>query len=427
MSATHKVELTRGRIAVLVAGALGLACATAGITVLVEHAVHGESSHWGDLFGHGDHDHDKGEHRHGEGRGHEDHDHGDKEEGHGEGRVVLSAEALAAAGIEVAAAGPGQVEVTATLPGEVALNADTVAHVTPRVGGVVREVKRNLGDRVKKGEVLAVLDSRELADLQREALTARERLELAETSFRRQEALWQEKVTSEKEYLSAKQALAEARIEHRSATQKLAVGSGGGSKEGGYALVAPLDGTIIERHATVGEVLGGETRAFTVADLSTIWVNVTVYAKDLAQVHPGQVARVRAEGIEQRAEGKITYLSQVADEQTRSSIARVVLMNPGPAWRPGLFATADIVVSEAEVAVTVLDDAVQRLEGKDVVFVQEGEAFQVRPVRLGRRGTVEGNAVVEVRSGIAAGERYASKNSFVLKADLGKSGAAHEH
>lgn len=411
MTTARKVELTRGRVAALIAAVIGLGGAVSGITVLVEHERHQlGGAHAGE----------------GEAHAGESKEHGEGEE-HAEGRLKLTPEMVANAGLEVLTAGPGKVAVTASLPGEVALNADAVAHVTPRVAGVVRDVKRQVGDAVKKGDVLAVLDSRELADLQREALTARERLELAEANFKRQEALRQENVTSEKEYLAAKQALAEARIEHRSATQKLALGSGGRSKEGGYALVAPLDGTVIERHATVGEVLGDDTRAFTIADLSTIWVNVTVYAKDLARIRVGQAASVRAEGIEQVAQGTISYLSQVADEQTRSSIARVVLPSPGPAWRPGLFASADIVVDEVGAAVTVSEEAVQRVEGKEVVFVQEGDELEARPVKLGRAGAAATGRVVEVLSGVAAGERYVGKNSFVLKAELGKSEAGHEH
>lgn len=425
MTTTRKIELTRGRVAALIAAVVGLGGVVAGITVLVEHERHqighahtkGGKEHGGP--------HGEGEEHAGEGKEHGS-GHGEGEE-HAEGHLKLSPEMVESAGLEVLTAGPGKVAVAVSLPGEVALNADAVAHVTPRVAGVVREVKRQLGDVVKKGDVLAVLDSRELADLQREALTARERLELAEANFKRQEALRQEHVTSEKEYLAAKQALAEARIEHRSATQKLALGSGGRSKEGGYALVAPLDGTIIERHATVGEVLGGDTRAFTIADLSTIWVNVTVYAKDLARIRVGQAASVRAEGIEQVAQGTISYVSQVADEQTRSSIARVVLPSPGSAWRPGLFATADIVVDEVGAAVTISEEAVQRIEGKEVVFVQEGDELEARPVKLGRAGAAASGRVVEVLSGVAAGERYVGKNSFVLKAELGKSEAGHEH
>lgn len=415
MATAHRIELTRGRLAALIATVVAMGGAVSGITVLVEHERHqlGEGHHSGEA--HADEGHEKPG------------GHGEGEAEHTEARLTLTPERAANAGLELLTAGPGKVAVAVSLPGEVALNADTVAHVTPRVAGVIREVKRQLGDAVKKGDVLAVLDSRELADLQREALTSRERLALAEANLKRQEALRHENLTTEREYVAAKQAVAEAKIEHRSATQKLALGAGGRSKEGGYALVAPLDGTIIERHATVGEVLDSATRAFTIADLSTLWVNVTVYAKDLARVRAGQAASVRAEGIEQVARGTISYLGQVADEQTRSSIARVVLPSPGPAWRPGLFATADIVVDELDAAVTVSEEAVQRIEGKDVVFVQEGDGFDVRPVKLARRGAAASGRVVEVLSGVAAGERYVGKNSFILKAELGKSEAAHEH
>ena len=115
-------------------------------------------------------------------------------------------------------------------------------------------------------------------------------------------------------------------------------------------------------------------------------------------------------------------------EQTRSATARVALPRPSEAWRPGLFVTAEIAMAHADAAIVVADDAVQRVEGKEVVFVQEGDAFEARPVKLGRSGVGEGErVVVEVLSGVSAGERYAGKNSFVLKAELGKSEAGHDH
>ena len=204
-------------------------------------------------------------------------------------------------------------------------------------------------------------------------------------------------------------------------------GSGSGSR---YALTAPLAGTIIEKHISVGEVLSEESRAFTIADLSTIWVNVTVYAKDLPRVRVGQAAEVRAEGIAEPATGTIAYLGQVVGEQTRSATARVVLKEPGSAWRPGLFATAEIVIDRATVPLVVPDAAIQTVEGKEVVFVQEGDAFEARPMTLGRKGRSTDRSlgtVVEVLEGLKAGERFVSKNSFVLKAELGKSEAGHEH
>lgn len=353
-------------------------------------------------------------------------------------RLELSPAALANAQIELLTAGPGEVSVTLSLPGEVSLNQERLAHVTPRVAGAAREVRRQVGELVQKGTVLAIIDSRDLADVQREYFAAQERLALAKSTFERAELLKRENISADKDYLEARQALAEAQIEHRSAGQKLKA-IGGLTKGGGYELVAPLTGTIIEKHINVGEVLREDTRVFTIADLSSIWVNVTVYARDLPRVAVGQAVEVRAEGIAEPARASITYLGQVVGEQTRSATARIVLDNPGPAWRPGLFVTADVVIERGPAAVVVVDAAVMTLEGQQVVFVQEGNAFEARVVRLGRRGTAASNPgqstsgsaapqrVLEVLEGVSAGERYAGKNSFTLKAELGKSEAGHEH
>ncbi|WP_437599439.1 efflux RND transporter periplasmic adaptor subunit [Sorangium sp. So ce590] len=468
----RKIELSPKAVAVIAAAVLALVVAAVALTVLIEHRRHGHEAGHGDEDGHHhgegeahahgegeDHAHGEGEaHAHGEGEEHahgEDHAHGEgkgpaheagEAHAHGSGRVELSPAMIQNAGLEILTAGPGKVAVTVTLPGEVALNAEAIAHVTPRVPGTAREVKKQLGDTVKRGEVLAVLDSRELAELQRELLAAKERLSLAETSFTRHEALWKERISAEKEYLAAKQAVAEARIEHRSAAQKLSATAGSGATRGtGYALVAPMDGTIIEKHIAIGEVLKEDTQVFVIADLSTIWVNVTVYAKDLSRVQVGQTAWVKAEGIEQAAQGTLAYLGQVVDEQNRSAVARVILQSPGAAWRPGLFATADIAVEEVAAPVVISDEAIQRIEGREVAFVEQHGGFEVRPVKIGRRGmsspgsgakgadrrpgapSVEHAPVVEILAGVAAGERYAGKNSFILKAELGKSEAGHQH
>ena len=365
--------------------------------------------------------------QHGE---HEGEEEGESEHGgEREGRVELSPAALKNSGVETREAAPGEVNVTLSLPGEVSLNQETLAHVTPRVAGVARDVRKQLGELVRRGDVLAIIDSRDLAEIQREFLSTKERLALAEATFARAELLKKENISAERDYLEARQALAEARIEHRSAAQKLQA-SGGLASGGGYALVAPSSGSIIEKHINVGEVLTEETRAFTIADLSTIWVNVTVYAKDLARVSVGQTAEVRAEGIAEPAQGTITYLGQIVGEQTRSATARIVLKDPGSGWRPGLFVTAEVVVDRGPAAVVVNDEAVQSVEGAEVVFVQEGDAFEARPVKLGRAGYTSdapGDRVLEVLDGLKAGDRYVSKNSFTLKAELGKSEAGHEH
>lgn len=398
----------------LAAGVVALLAAAVAVTVAVEHRLHGH--------GPDPHDHHD-EHVHG-------HDGEGPEPGSGDGRVKLSPAALANAKLSLQKAGPGKVSVTLTLPGEVALNSERVAHVTPRVPGTVREVKKQLGESVKKGDALAVLDSRELADMQRDLLAAKERHTLAESNFKRQEQLFGEKIAAEKDYLAAKQALAEANIELRAASQKLSAGAGARGGGSGLVLTAPLDGTVIEKHAVVGEVLSDQRLAFVIADLSTLWVNVTVYAKDLPRVQAGQRALVRAEGIAEAAAGQVTYVDRVVGEQSRSAVARIVLDHPDEHWRSGLFVTADIAVEQVEAEVVIADDAVQRVDGQDAVFVQESDAFVVRPVVLGRQGFAaagQRERFVEVRSGLRAGETYVANGSFLLKAELGKAEAGHEH
>ena len=410
MSQEFNVRLTPGRIAVLVALLVALIAGAAALATSLSRsrAVGAASS---DSRQAGGHTADEAHHE-------------EKED-----RIELTPAAIEKAGIEIRAAGPGKVVVTLALPGEVSVNADSLAHVTPRVGGTVRLVRKQLGDHVTKGEVLASLDSRELAEVRREVQTTKERLGLALATFDRQEKLWNEKVSAEKDFLAARQALAEARIDHRSALQKMSAIGGDGSGSA-YALIAPLDGTIIEKHISIGEVLKDDTQAFIIADLSSLWVNVTVYARDLSKVRVGQSVTVKAEGIAEPARGTIAYLGQVVGAETRSAIARVVLQRPAAAWRPGLFATATVIVDEADAGVTIVDDAVQSVEGKEVVFVEEGGAFQARTVAIGRRGAhtgTEPGPTLEVTEGLNAGERYVSKNSFILKAELGKSEAGHEH
>ncbi len=411
MNRELQVKLTTGRIIALALGLLVLLACVVGLTFKLSLAEH--------------------EHEAPGAKAKEDGAHGGEEPGHQEGRVQLSPAALEKAGLQILTAGPGKVAVTLALPGEISVNADTLAHVTPRVGGTVRSVSKQLGDRVTKGESLALLDSRELAEARREVQSSKERLSLAQANFARQEKLWNEKVSAEKDFLTARQALAEAQIDHRGALQKLgAIGGGGaGSAGSSYTLIAPLDGTIIEKHISIGEVLKDDTQAFVIADLSTLWVEVTVYARDLSKIKAGQLATIKAEGIAASARGTIVYVGQVVGEDTRSATARVVLDNPGAAWRPGLFVTAEVTIDEADVPVTVVDDGVQTVEGKPVVFVQEGDAFQARPIKIGRKGShteARTSPLVEVLDGLAAGARYVGNNSFILKAELGKSEAGHE-
>jgi cobalt-zinc-cadmium efflux system membrane fusion protein len=348
-----------------------------------------------------------------------------------EGRVKMTDAATKGAGIELATAGPARIRSMLQLQGEIQFNGDRVAHVVPRLAGVVVGSAKNLGDPVKKGELLITLESQTLADLRSERLAALTRLELARTTFDREKRLWEGKISAEQDYLASRTALAEAEIAYRTATQKLAalgltpaeIARGGAEGLTRYEIRAPIDGLVIEKHAAVGEAVKEDATIFVVADLSTVWVEMTVYPKDLDKVKVGQQVTVRATAFAATAEGRVSYVGSLVGEQTRSAKARVTLPNPERAWRPGLFVTVDLVENEAEVPVAVPVGAIQDYRDGNVVFGRFGDVFEARPVELGRTD----GRTVEIVKGLAAGTQYGATNSYVLKADLGKAGASHDH
>jgi len=360
-------------------------------------------------------------------------DHDGAEEGHaghnhGEEKVVVLTEAQCETfGVETGKAGPGKIEMFLTLPGEVTVNADRVAHIVPRVPGVVREVQKNLGDRVKKGEVLAVLESRELADAKAGFLAARERAGLAQANFIREEQLWKKKISAEQEYLQARQSLAEAKIEVRSAEQKLhALGLSDAvlgklpeqadARLTRYELVVPFDATIIEKHMTLGEAVKDDSEVFTIADLSSVWVTFNIHQKDLPMVHSGQPVIISGGHGIAEAQGNIAYLGPIIGEQTRTTPVRVVLANPKGDWRPGLFVTGRVLVESVNVPILVPKEAVIMIEGKPVVFVKDEDGFEPKSVVVGRSN----DQWTEIVSGLSAGQSYAAKGAYTLKLELNK-------
>lgn len=354
------------------------------------------------------------------------------EEGHkGENHVKMGEAERRRFGIEVATAGPGRMNRELDLPGEIVVNTDRMAHIVPQMPGVVREVRKTLGDRVKQGEVMAVIESRDLARAKADYLAALERVSLAEAKYVREEALWKKKISAEMDYLDARQALAEARITLRSEAQKLrALGFPGDYLKRlpqmpdesltRFEIVAPFDGTVIERHINRGEVLKEETEVFQIADLSSVWVNIGVYQKDLPSIRKGQTVSVSTglagnpEGNTARAE--IAFVSPLVKEQTRTALARVILPNPAGQWRPGMFVNVRVSVEILSLPVMIPERAIQTLEEESVVFVKEGEGFEARPVTVG----LSADGYVEILSGLSSGEQFVSKGGFSLKSELKK-------
>ena len=280
--------------------------------------------------------------------------HGHEKRGE-EGGAGLTHAKIAAAGIELATAGPGVLHDTLILNGILQPNQETLVQVTPRFPGVVREVQKRIGDTVKRGDLLAKVES----------------------------------------------------------NQSLTI----------YELKAPLAGTIIDRQVALGEHVNEQKIAFTIADLTSVWVDFAVYRRDLNRVRVGDTVLIDAEDSGQTIETKISYVSPVGNSDTQSALARAVVNNDDLRLRPGLFVTGRLRLTAKPVNIAVKSNALQTVENRTVVFVRTGEKFEARDVEIGERDLEH----VEITFGMFEGDVYAAKNSFIVKAELAKGSAAHEH
>lgn len=449
----------RTAIAIAIILALGAAAAAAivygtqpaAVTAQEHGHAHGaqdkDHDHGADAKAGGAHDHGA-EHAHGDGdAGHEDgsekhdhdHDHADEKKAveksaaahaddEEEGLLRLDAERAKAAGVAMSVAGPAAIGSSLQLPGEIRFNDDKTAHVVPRVAGVAESVAANLGQVVKKGQLLAVLTSPAVSEQRSELLAAQKRLALARTTYQREKQLWQEKIAAEQDYLQAQQALREAEIAAANAQQKLAaIGVNTGTASGGlnrFELRAPFDGVVVEKHLSVGEAVQDSTAVFTISDLRSVWAEMKVAASDLPFVRVGEKATVHATAFESKASGTVAYVGALIGQETRTAPARITLDNPDGVWRPGLFVNVDLTASSQQVAVSVAAAAVQKIDGdKPVVFVPVEGGFKAQSVKLGKSDAQN----TEVLQGLTAGQSYVNGGSFILKSELGKATAEHVH
>ena len=290
-----------------------------------------------------------------ENTGHPKHhdDHGDE---HGS-RLSYSPEILKEFGIQIGTASGGVLEEIIELPGEIQIDPDRLAHITPRFDGVVKEVFKQIGDRVKKDELLAIIESNE-------SLTA-------------------------------------------------------------YELRSSINGIVIDMHFTKGETAQRPDHFFAVADLSEVWVNLSVYQKYLPQFRVGQPANILLSSDLPPVSGSISYISPTLDVQTRTATARVVLKNKDSKFRPGQFITGQVVVDRNNCKVLIPKTALETVNDQPVVFVKDEHGIESVPVQIGK----ENNHSVEILSGLKIGQKYVKKGGFILKAQLAKGsfGGGHSH
>jgi cobalt-zinc-cadmium efflux system membrane fusion protein len=320
-------------------------------------------------------------------------------------------------------------------------NRTRIAHVSPRISGRVVDVKAFLGDSVQQGQVLAELDSIELGQTKAEYLESKANLEVARANYSRENRLFKKQITSEKEYLYAKAEFIRSESALNTALETLRL-LGLSDEEikslkwgetdhpaSIFPLIAPFTGTVVEQHIVLGEFIKPEDKPYTIADLSHLWIQLDIYEKDLRWVEVGKTVDIKVNAYpDENFEGKITYVSDILDESTRAAKARVEILNMDGKLKPGMFATAIISIpsSDNEEGIVVLSTAIQQIEGKSAVFVQEGEdSFEMRGVSLGQHS----GDYVQVLKGLSPGDKVVTEGGFYLKSALLKEelGEGHAH
>ncbi|MCR9165510.1 MAG: efflux RND transporter periplasmic adaptor subunit [Nannocystaceae bacterium] len=349
----------------------------------------------------------------------------DKEE-HAEGTVRISPAALERAGVRIEVAAQIPLSGGVRVPSEVTPDPDQVVHAAPLVEGQIAEVRVSVGDHVEEGTLLAVLRSVALGETRAAMAEAQAELSVAKANYERQRDLVKEEIGARRNLVEAEGALRTARARVEGLRDRTRVYGRGGSGATTF-LRSTIAGEIVERHATVGEVVGPDRTLFVIVDPSPVWVMGAVYPQDIATVHEGaEVTFLSPDLPGQTWSGPLAWVSPMVDEDTRTLPVRMVLENPEGTIRPGLFGTILVPTDDAEI-VTIVDTGLVELDGGGVVFVptdEEGE-FEIRSVSTGRRD--EGR--VEILEGLAVGERYVAEGTFVLKSQQlsGELGEGHAH
>lgn len=373
---------------------------------------------------HSHHDHD---------HGHEHHDH---DHDHDDSLIALTDEQITKAGVGVATARPGHLIQRLRAPGRVAWPQHELMHVVPQLSGTVAAVNKKIGDTVTGGELLALLDSRECGEAKADYLGALNRQHVKETIYNREQQLAERRLNTDQEYWQAYIELAEAKINYELARQKLlamgfspanidalveAMRQGDNSSLRRYEIRAPQNGTILSQNIALGQYIGPDRDAYILGTPGRQWIEIDLPATKHSSLDQGSavvITPLHGEGIR----GYIHCCNPHVEEKTRTIKLYATMEGPCP-WPAGTFVTAIIDTDMDHHKLVILKEAVQKVDGHEVVFVRREGGFEIRPVTLG----ASDDERVAVLHGLSRGERYATTHSFLLKAEHEKDEAAHEH
>lgn len=352
-------------------------------------------------------------------------DHGE-EKGAGAGLKLSEAE-IKQAGIKVEQVAEQSVRDTVVLTATIQPNQERLALVAARVPGRIVKVNAALGQRVSRGQTLAVLDSLEVGEARSVYRQARSEAALAQADFDRYERLYNDRIVPQKDWLRARSQLEKSQAALRAATEKLQMlGTSADAQGSVFPVSAPFSGLVIARKAVVGELAEPKDMLFTVADLGTVWIEANLFERDLGRVKLGSEAKVTVSAYPNESfQGRLKYISSVMDKETRTARARIEVPNPGERLKLEMFATAVLQTETQTKALVVPEDAVVLIDNKPSVYVEHSGGFEARGVELGEK--LRGRVVA--KSGLKPGDPVVVAGAYEIKARQLKSqlGAGHGH
>jgi cobalt-zinc-cadmium efflux system membrane fusion protein len=335
--------------------------------------------------------------------------------------VQLTAEAVARAQIKVAKVERRALSSGAAIAAEVQFDPTSTAHVGPLAPGRITRVAVELGQHVKRGELLGVVNSGDVSGVRSRLVQARARQASANATLRRQEQLAREGIGAQRALIEAQTSVSELHAEVEGLERQLsALGSGAGDK-GELSLLSPIDGVVVSVHGTLGESANVDQPVFVVTDPKRVWMRGDVPELEIPRLALGEAAIVRLHAYPELAlTGKITYIAPALEERTRTLPIRVSIDEPDARLRGGMFGSLELLGGNQDTRqLAVPVDAVSTLEGHDVVFVADAEpnTFHPAAVQLGQRA----GGYYELRSGLRQGDTIAVSGAFTLKSALRES------
>lgn len=358
--------------------------------------------------------------------------HNDHEE---EEHIHLSPEETSKLGVSFEKAAPQYLGKAIVTRGKVILPGNHLAHIVPSITGIAVGALKNIGDPVYEGEVIAIIESQEMAELKAEFLAKLKKEELTYTSLVRERNLFDKQIVSENEYLNALLNYEEAKIQRELALQKLKAYNVTDDEIAYFSqepnpnlrrfeIRSPMNGTVIHRHITLGEFLESTSSIYEIANLNLLWIETTFSLKDLNHIKIGEEVEVYFPYQKEAHKARIIRISPLLEEENLSAIAILALPNEDESVKVGTFGKVVFQEEKFQVPLAVSCSAIQTIDGKPCLFIKNEEALlEKKVIQTGRSD----ENYVEILSGIEAGADIATGNTFILKAELGKHEAEHEH